>query len=583
MSQTVLQLPTLPDVSGLTLHANPADLHHDLVAYLDYVGSRSVKRSSRDNRLPKTTLRDLARLLTNPQAADQIKEEGVSEWIALVEFLALHMKLVSFQAGTNYARDFLIADYGHPDNYVTVNEKQARTFLAKPAAEQERAIRETLITLPLEAYNELFDPSPVGRLDRFLDWGRSRSSAALADFPGARRLLLKLLAELPAGQWFSVSGLIAYLKANHRYFLLPQTIRSAKRSGIFGRYMGFNESKASNQWSQAEINESDPDSFERVEGRFVERFLESLPLLMRYVELAYEPDLNRAAPNAPHALYPQRGLLTAFRVNDRFLHFEKGITPPVRVTVQPNFEAVIVSEIYPADLLAELLPLGEMISKSTGQAGPSVLTLRLKKERVAAQVAARPNLDVIALLRRVTGQELAQNVVAELREWTQHSEVFTLYDGFGLLETTHPMPPNALAEFTVAEIAPGLRVVRRPEEVLRASNQAGIPVALLLTHHDHVLATLPDEAQTAFATPARPLTAEPKVQPVTVKREERVILRFNGQPAAFQAICMALAELRVPFETVDRELTILFSKEYDPLLEQAFQAVADRFQIQVQK
>ena len=43
------------------------------------------------------------------------------------------------------------------------------------------------------------------------------------------------------------------------------------------------------------IHESDPDGFERVEGRYVERFLESIPLVLRYVDVAYE----RKPSNAP--------------------------------------------------------------------------------------------------------------------------------------------------------------------------------------------------------------------------------------------------------------------------------------------
>jgi hypothetical protein len=54
----------------------------------------------------------------------------------------------------------------------------------------------------------------------------------------------------------------------------------------FGRYGNFHESKEA--WGhEIDIRERDPDSFERVEGRYVERFLEGIPLVLRYVDVAY--------------------------------------------------------------------------------------------------------------------------------------------------------------------------------------------------------------------------------------------------------------------------------------------------------
>ena len=580
------QLTTIQDIAGLTIHANPADLHHDLITYLDYVGERSIKRSARDNWLPKTNLRELARRITDPTAAADIKESGQSIWIAFVEFLAFNMKLAAFEMDNRFVADFLIPGQGgYSDNYVMVVEQNLREFLKQPAIRQEAEIREALINLPLTAYNEFFDPSPARLLDRFYDYGREFSSAAIADFPGARRLLLALLENLPSGTWFSVDSLVAYLKAHHRYFLLPERIRSDKRERPMPRYHGLREYKLLERWTEIEIQEADADGFERGEGRFVERFLESLPLLLRYIELAYDLPVNSDKPK-PGSIRPQCGVLKAFRVNDRFLHLMHGKTPPARVTVQPNFEILIVAEVYPADLLADLNPLCDMVSQSSAQAGPSVLTLRLKKERVASQVAAHPELDVIALLRKISNQDLAQNVVTELREWTQHSDVFTLYEGCGLVESIEPLNPNVLKNLVIAEISPRIQVIRKPDEVLRAlanQNTQSKQIVIQHAHQDHELSILPDEIRhTIFATTSRPLSTQPKVQPATIKREERVILRLSGQPQAFEALRSALVDLHVPIETVNQEQTILYAKEYDSLLEKALASIADRFQVKVQ-
>jgi len=568
------RLPPLPDVNGLEIESNPADLHHDLFVYLEYVGERSIKRSTRDNSLPKGDLRELARRMTEPGAIEAIKEGGSSAWISFIEFLAWHMKLASFASGPGYLQHFIYESLGERDNYVIVTESRLKELLARPAVQQEAALRQALIEMPLSSFNELFDTSPQGRLDSFNTWERSASVAPQADFPAARQLLISLLAQLPAGVWFSTADLVAYLKANHPYFLLPKKIQKMGYQRSTNRYAGFNESTQPGQWSRDEIQESDPDAFERFEGRFVERFLESLPLLLRYVELAYDPQPYTGK-------FPTRGTLRAFRVNNRFLHLMFDQTPPVKVTVQPNFEVMVVSEVYPADLLAQLRPLSEVVSQSTGQSGPTVAVLRLKKDRVAARAAALPDLDVVELLQRVSGQTLAQNVVTELREWTAHSESFVLYDGFGLLESDQPLPANLPKNLIAAEISPNLHLVRHPEKIYPLLAKAGALV-LITRHPEQQLGILNDHSQTVFATVSRPLAVKEEAQPVVVKREEKVILRFNGQREAFEALRAALAELRVPLETIDRDLTILFPKAYDPQLEQAVRAVAKQFTISIQ-
>ena len=76
-----------------------------------------------------------------------------------------------------------------------------------------------------------------------------------------------------------MASLVEYLKKNHRYFLIPkkpQFKNDYVRKN--GRYQNFRESER--PWGkEIEINESAPDAFDRVEGRYVERFLEGIPNL----------------------------------------------------------------------------------------------------------------------------------------------------------------------------------------------------------------------------------------------------------------------------------------------------------------
>ena len=455
------------DVSAYTVFANNADLHHDLLTYIDYVSTRSIKRTSRTNDLQKADLKELAKrfsLSTPSKAADQ---EEANAWIGFVDYIAWIMSLVSYAGNPSYSDTYLNSNIS--ENYVVVNEKQEKDFLTLSPVEQERAIRTELLKMPLKYMNEMFDNPPTSRLDGFNNWQRNTTTLTQADFFSARTLLLSFLATLESGVWYSVADLVKYMKEHHPYFLLPREVKASRRAARPGRYSGLTESRISGTWGSVEIEAEAPDAFERVEGRFIERFFEHLPLLMRYVEVAYSNDTYRET-------FPTRGILRAFRVNDRFLHLMQAKTPPPRVTVQPNFEVIVVAEVFPADLFAQIGPLCDLISESVGQSGPSVYTLRLKQERVAEAVAAHPQLDPVPLLARHSNQELAQNVVIELREWAALSEVFTLYEGFGLLEAVGDLPSEVNINQQV-QIADGVLLVRHADEVYQNARRRGAGAA----------------------------------------------------------------------------------------------------------
>src|SRR4029077_6049968 len=116
-------------------------------------------------------------------------------------------------------------------------------------------------------------------------------------FAAPRRFLLGLLAECPSDQWLSTAALVEHLKKHHRYFLIPAMPRFKNEyEARFGRYGNFHESK--DAWGhEIDIHESDPNGFERVEVRYVERFLEGIPLVLRYVDVAY-------ARKPSDAIYP---------------------------------------------------------------------------------------------------------------------------------------------------------------------------------------------------------------------------------------------------------------------------------------
>ena len=293
--------------------------------------------------------------------------------------------------------------------------------------------------------SEFYRQGVLGRLDGFNHWGSGLGVVPMLDFPAVRRFLLGLLAECPSGQWLSTPSLVEHLKRHHRYFLIPAKPRfKNEHDARSGRYGNFHESKEA--WGhEIDIHERDQDGFERVEGRYVERFLEGIPLLLRYVDAAYAAKPRRA-------IYPSLGCLTAFRVSDRLRRaLEARIAEPW-VTVIPNFDVHVIAETYPAGTLAQLAPLCEMVSQGTS------IVLKLTKQKVAAARAASPDLDAAGLLRALSGGVLPANVVHELSAWSEHGEKFALYANCSVLESDQDL--SAADPFTVVRIAAGIRLVR---------------------------------------------------------------------------------------------------------------------------
>ena len=206
--------------------------------------------------------------------------------------------------------------------------------------------------------------------------------------------------------------MIGILKTQQPFFLIPKNPKRTK-SLEQGRYSNFYEHKGNRWGNRTTISDTEPDAFERVEGRYVERFLERIPLSLGYVDVAYGDKQDAD-------LFPSRGVLKAFRNQSRFLNFmQKKISPP-RVTVQPNFEIQVGSECYPNQVLATLRPLANIVIED------KAIILKLEKQKVAAQLAQNARLDVVELLQRLSGRESPQNVLIELKEWSGHSEAFTL-------------------------------------------------------------------------------------------------------------------------------------------------------------
>jgi hypothetical protein len=572
-----MELPLI-DPKNLRIFSNERDILRDLLTYLDYVRERNLKRMTRTNEIPRADSVRIAKLMGDPELVKASQETGGAQWIDFIDELALRLRLVSYDTKGEY-RGYSSSGPSFIENYIVVNPTNFKKFLELSPAAQEKQILDALIhAKSLREYgehsnNEFYKTSVLGELDSFYQWGAATGLVPTLKFPDVRQFLLNLLKDCAPNQWYSTESLIAHLKANHPHFLIPQNAAKTDKWGHpITRYGNFYEGK--DQWVHNEkpIPDNAPDGFERVEGRYVERFLEGIPLTMRFMDVAYNP--------APYkGLLPMRGMLKAFRVNERFLRLMSGKESQPRLTVQPNFDVVIESDFYPANLIRQIASLGEQNSSSTSGHSAYVGIFQLKKTLVAAEQVRQPDLDVIALLEKLSGRDLPPNVKVELEEWSGHADQFTLYEGFALLESVDELPESD--KYTVERITPTLRLVRAGEKLF-STLETNAHVPLRFQHPTGGFAPLAESTVSLFPKESAEEKAGREPKQVKVSRSVAVTIRFPDDES-FDAVRKTLAELRCPFQSDLKTRAISFDQQYQAKFDEAAERLADEYMIEVDK
>jgi hypothetical protein len=547
------------DVAGLYIVENPCDLRRDIHVFVRYVREREVKRSHRHNRLSKADAGRLAKLMSDPLGPEGVKQQDRSGWLDYVDKLCLTMGLVTYDTEGEY-QGYTSSEPSYPDNYIQYRPDAYGAFLDSSLQDQVQRILDTMVNSYRYDDNEFFPRAPLGTLDAFDYHGCAVGVLPGLDFARARRFLLQLLQGCTSGPWYSTASLIRYLEARHRFFLIPEKPKIKQRDMREGRYGNFHEHRGDRWSNRIKIAEDAPSAFERVEGRFVERFLEGIPLTLGYVEVAYgEP---READ-----VFPSLGRLQAFRIRPQFLRFMRGEIPSPKVTIQPNFEIHVESEAYAARLLDTLTTLADLVTEDT------VTILKLQRKKVTARLVQDPGLDVVSLLQGLSHQPLPPNVVSELEEWAGHSEVFTLYTGFGLLEGDAGLP--AVDRATAERISPAIHIVSRPRELFEHLEQAEL-VPLWVRHGERSLQSLSRSASTAFPkVSARP---KPKARKVSLRRELRITLHFPSTEI-LEIFRKGLAQARCAVEVDRSQRTISFPKSCEEHVKDIVKRVKDTYRI----
>lgn len=557
--------------NGLEVYSNPYDIRRDIHAFIEYIRGREIKRAHRSNQIPKTEARRLAKVMSHPDCAAEVEQEGYSWWLDAIDSLCLRLGFVSYDTKGQYA-GYSSAEPSFPDNYIILREDVYQAFLELPLLEQEKRLFAALCNE--KDYREFYTGHLQSKLNSFPQWGSAIGVMPLLNFVEIRQFLFGLLAHLAVGQWYTTASLIDYLQQQYPYFLIPPSADLPKidqwnRPQTLARYGNFHETSSKKpyyDYNREPIPDNAPDGFRRVEGRYVERFLEGIPLTLGYIDVAYDP-------NPYQGDQPEMGTLLAFRLNGRFRQFitDTPLTPTV--TVLPTFEIHVEAPFYPISVLEQLRSFTQRLTTD------NVSILKLDKTLVKSALAANEQLDILALLTELVQAPLPRNVAIELEEWSGQANTFTLYTDLTLLEGNARLPE--LDDLVVAHISPTLRLVRRPSKVFDLLSQAE-QVPITIQHGENALTLLPSAAQTRF--PKHKEVKErlkPPPKPTLTLQHETIIQLTAPSAETFEQLRAALVAQRCLFTADPTRLAISYGRPYQPQVDAALDALRQQYALKI--
>ncbi len=500
----VMQLEKI-ELTGLEPHDIHFDLFHDVHIYMQYVGTKNIKRTYRDNTLPKS---DLTRLKTLLSWNVSKKESEDFDWVYFIDTLAHKLQFTNYDTKGSYA-GYSSYDATFPDNFIKINSQKYETFLSEPIQTQLQIILNTLVSDYSDSKHEFMEESVVGYLDHFSSYGCATGVLPFIKFDHIRTFLLSLLCKLEPDIWYSTESLIQYIKYNHRYFLIPENPEFKYKSDK-GRYCNFFEHK-NKEYERLEIAETAHDAFERVEGRYIERFLEYIPLLMGFIDTAYDFNL-------PTLHYPSNGRLKAFKIKPRMsCFFNQRIMEP-KIIIQPNFEISIESEIYPAKSFHELTQIGKLDSYD------KVSKIKIEKPKVIAKIAANPDFDLIEYLKKMSARALPQNVETDLKEWVNQGDAIILYENVMLLESDYVL--DCVTKHAVVQINKNLFILNSINELM-PDLEKDCAVPINIHHPTDGYKVLPKNYKTIFPKQGKELKKDISLKKITLTRQIMVKIGFN--------------------------------------------------------
>lgn len=541
----------------------PYDLRRDLYLYMEFIKNNEIRRHTRNNLLTKVDYKKIVRYLGRRELLNkQNYDEITNNWILYIDSLARDLGFTDWERDGIY-QGYTSSTLSYPDNYIKCNRRRYEAFLNKSMLQQEKTLFGEQIKYYSYRNNELLTKYIGSKLDRFRPYGCATGVLPYINFFKARNKLLEVLSKLETDIWYSTESLIKYIHKNHPYFLIARQPKykyeSDKKQGRYGNFKEWNPKTN----HQKVIKESQKDSFARVEGRFIERFLERIPYIMDYVKVAYDP-------NYQSNIKPSLGRLKAFKIDTKLIKlFEDKIKKP-KVTVQPNFEIQIDTQFYPIKLLKMLKNFGALISEE------QTYLIRLKKKKVLDYLVEYKDFDIVSFLKKLSSKPLPKNIKFELNEWADHTDKFLLFSDCALYEGEATF--EDLDDYTVEKINNKIRIVNKPEDLITSLEKARL-APIRIHHHSDRFESIPEEANSIITSLVKK-NKPPTKKRVMVKKSNLIKFIIN-EKKFYHKVVESLLEQNFKFDFDENEQTLIITKEKEDLIQEIFNKLSKNYNINI--
>lgn len=562
------------DLKKVDIHTNPYDFRRDIFLFMQYCQEQEIKRTVYGNLLSKSDYKRIAKKLGRPELMENYDKDMGVWWIDYLDKQALTLKWIDYDTQGEY-QGYSSSRPAFQNNYIQVKIVNYNRFLNLSALEQEKYLFRHF----KESYgkhNELMSRGLFSFLDRFNSWGSATGVLPTLNFAKSKTILLDVLADLAPNTWYATADLIQLMKEKDPWFLIPEKAyvmesggwRKPEKKVLYARYYNFIEGddRYSRKMEDLHIRDDDPKGFEKVEGRFIERFLEGYLYTLGYVSIGIDKNPYRGE-------LPKMGTLVAFQLQSTFSHVLKNEPLSTKVSVQPNFEIYIDAPLYPIAILNALAPLTKMIKEDRQ------IILKLEKQYVLSHLVENPTFKVAQFLTDLSDTPIPQNVLMEMKEWTERTDVFTLYEGFGLYEG---LKTQKLADIhTELSISPTLRLVRRPILLYEKLQKVEV-IPMLIEHKDKQFLPLSAAVKSVF--PSLKIEKKKKVtkQKIVIERKEMLTYTI-GNKVFYEAFLAALLSARISIIFDKDKRNISFLKSEESKIKTLLKDFKEKYQISIKR
>ena len=559
------------------------NIRKDLLNFIDYVQEREVKRSHRENQIMKGDLKRLAKRLTIPECLlNSELEDGY--WSHFICDLAHSLSLVNYDMEGVYA-GYSSSEPSFPDNYIEVNSKAVQDYVSLSAVEKEKRIMSNMIDHnPREFYTrsllgKSFIREPFNRFDRR---GSGMNVSSKMDFSKIRKRLLEILADYEPGKTIRFDDFINKIKTEEPNLILDRKFVPNLQKTRYGDnreaaqlYHCFFEYKGNSHYSnQIVIHESDPDGYERVEGRYLAFFLEEIPYLMQCVQIEYNDDYQcDINPPLP-------GCIKSFSITKKLPFLIKNKYPElghVKFTLTPDYKLFVESFLCPDRELKMLEPYTK--EQSSEQ---NLTVLKVDREKTVTNLAENPQLtDVLDILLNL-GINVPKNIEIELKEWTRSADKLIVYDNVALLEMRSKQKKEKediliqLDQHLVDKGTESFAVIKNAKTVFSILQQMEL-VPSLVTHTNKMISVSGKKS----SNKAKPKTSEKALKKVSLEETPFIALHAN-EKSFLTKLNKALIETGIQHVIKDQSSGYILIPESDrKIIHQVIRKLNKEFDISI--